>query len=67
MDGFLADCLVGVLGNHAEANKWVETQAIQIREAAQYDRCIRRVGVSRLVQREALKLVLKTDKKINIE
>jgi hypothetical protein len=59
MDGFLAECLIGVLGNYAEATKWVETHAIQIREAAQDDRHIRRVGVSRLVQREALKLVLK--------
>ena len=59
MDGFLAECLVGALGNHAEATKWVEIHAIQIREAAQHDKRIRRVGVSRLVQREALKLVLK--------
>lgn len=59
MDGFLAECLVNALGNHAEASKWVECRAIKIREDAQNNTVIRRVGVSRLVQREALKLVLK--------
>jgi len=61
MDGFLAECLIGVLGNHAEANKWVEAHAIQFREEAKHDKDIRRVGVSRLVQRAALKLVLKNN------
>lgn len=60
MDGFLAECLVRALGNHAEASKWVETHAIQIREAESPDKPLRRVGVSRLVQREAIKLVLKS-------
>lgn len=64
MDGFLAECLIGALGNHAEATKWVEMHAIQIREAAHTDKVIRRVGVSRLVQREALKLVLKNGSSI---
>jgi len=59
MDGFLAECLIGALGNHAEATKWVEAHATQIRENVKHDKSIRRVGVSRLVQREALKLVLK--------
>lgn len=59
MDGFLAECLIGVLGNQAEAAKWVEAQAIQIREDAHPGKAMRRVGVSRLVQREALKIVLK--------
>lgn len=58
MDGFLAQCLINTLGNYAEASKWVEMHASRIREAAQHDKIIRRVGVSRLVQREALKLVL---------
>lgn len=59
MDGFLAACLIDAIGNQAEAVRWVETQAIRIREEAQNDKVIRRVGVSRLVQRETLKLVLK--------
>lgn len=59
MDGFLAECLIGALGNQAEAARWVEAQAIQIREEALPGKVIRRVGVSRLVQREALKIVLK--------
>lgn len=59
MDGFLAECLIGALGNQAEAARWVEAQAIQIREAALPGKVMRRVGVSRLVQREALKIVLK--------
>lgn len=64
MDGFLAECLIEALGNNAEAGKWVEAHAIQIREAAQRDKGIRRVGVSRLVQREAMKLVLRNGRKI---
>lgn len=59
MDGFLAECLIDALGNQAEAARWVEAQAIQIREEALPGKVIRRVGVSRLVQREALKIVLK--------
>jgi hypothetical protein len=41
----------------------VEARVIQIWEASRHDKGIRRAGVSRLVQREALKLVLKNPTK----